>query len=201
MADSYTARVKGSSAILPRGYPWVFLVGYGITAAVLAIENWLLGPLKMVFVALFAANAIFWFYYFRNIKTKAFAADAKGIRLGLRRTEQWRDRRSHIVIPWDQVQEIRISPTAAGSTADIVLAPSAPVLRSKAPPPPVAFVLEFVPPFAFLARPAMLKPLADPPRYHVPLYRVTTADLVPALRQLAPASVPVTEVGSSYASQ
>jgi hypothetical protein len=204
MTVSYTARVKGTYGIFPRGYRWINLAWETIAVAVVVIVGITAGfPSSGIVTVLVVGvvSAIYMFYFFSHITPRAFAADSEGIRLGITPTRSRLHRGRYVVITWDQIAQITVAATSAGSTADVVLTPSARVLQAKALPAPVEFALKVTPPFGYLVRPAMLKPLANPPRYHVPLYRVTTADLVSALRSFAPASVSIDEVASSYSSR
>jgi hypothetical protein len=198
---AYRARVKGTYATLPPGYPWVFIPWWAIVMVLVEIQIGFPSAAGVLFLAAGISSSIANIYILANAKPRAFAADTEGIQLGVRRAESWQDRRKRTVIPWDQVLQIRISPSGAGSTAEILLAASAPLPRSRVLPLPVTFALAIVPTTVFLGRPAMLIPLTDPPRYRVPLYQVKTADLVSALRSVAPASVPIIEAAASYSSQ
>jgi hypothetical protein len=201
VTGSYTARVKGSDGIFPRGYVSVYLAWQAIAMVAVTIVAVVGGyPLPAIATALAigVASAIYMVYHFISFAPKAFAADAQGLRLGLPPTKSGQYRGRNIVIPWNQVLQITVSATAAGSTADIMLATSAPVFRASAQPPMLERALKLTPLSGFLGRPPMLTPLTDPLRYRVPLYRVTTADLVSGLRSLAPDSVLLRLQGDFY---
>lgn len=152
---------------------------------------WVVAP--AVFVV--AGTAVI--YLAQQRKAAAFTADALGIWLGIKWKEPWRDRRKRAHIPWSQIQEIRISPSPAGSAVDIVLSGLAP--QPTVMPVAAAWLLALLPTSTFLQRPAILEPLADPVRYHAPLFGARTSEVAQALRALAPASVPVTETSSLFA--
>jgi hypothetical protein len=116
MAGTYSAVVKGSYGTLPRGFPWIFLLWYAGMAAAYGFGAGFgfTSPASVAAFAAFTVGAILVTYIVGNAKPRAFAADAEGIWLGVRRKEPWQDRRKRAHIPWAQIQEIRISPTPAG---------------------------------------------------------------------------------------
>lgn len=195
MAGTYRAVVKGAYGVLPRGFPWILLVWYAVMAAIFGLEAGSTPTFRVVGPAVLVAAGIATIYLVQQRKAAAFLADAQGIWLGVRWKEPWRDRRKRAHIPWPQIQEIRISPAPAGSAVDIVLSGLAPHPTVK--PAATAWALALLPTSTFLQRPAILEPLADPVRYHAPLFGVGSSEVAAALRTLAPASVPVTETSSS----
>jgi hypothetical protein len=191
---TYRAVVKGSYGVLPRGFPWMFAFWYAIMAAVYGLEAGS-GPMFWVVMpAVFVVAGTVVIYLVQQRKAVAFTADATGIWLGVQWKEPWRDRRKRAHIPWSQIQEIRISPSPAGSAVEIVLSGLAP--QPTVTPVAVAWLQALLPTSTFLQRPAILEPRADPVRYHAPLFGAGSSDVAEALRALAPASIPVTETAS-----
>lgn len=197
MAGTYRAVVKGTYGVLPRGFPWIFLVWYAVMAVIYGLEIGLTSPAGGAVVAVFVVAAAGVTYWTSQRKHQAFAADAQGIWLGVRRAKPAEDRRKRTQIPWSSMLEIRVSPIQAGSAVDIVLsglaARPAPAMRAIGP-----LMLVVFPPYFYWQRPAILEPLADPVRYHAPLFGAGPSEVAAALRALAPASVPVTETSSSF---
>jgi hypothetical protein len=198
MAGTYSAVVKGSYGTLPRGFPWIFLLWYAGMAAAYGFGAGFgfTSPASVAAFAAFTVGAILVTYIVGNAKPRAFAADAEGIWLGVRRKEPWQDRRKRAHIPWAQIQEIRISPTPAGSAVDIVLSALSPHSRPRVRPAAAACALALMPTSTYLQRPAILEPLTDPLRYHAPLFGLGSSEAAAALRALAPDSVPVTETSA-----
>lgn len=194
MPGTYRAVVKGSYGVLPRGFPWIFAFWYAAMAAVFGLEAGS-GPMFWVVLpAVFVLTGTALIYRVQQRKAAAFTADAMGIWLGVQWKEPRRDRRKRAHIPWSQIQEIRISPSPAGSAVDIVLSGLAPQPRVK--PAAAAWLQALLPTSTFLQRPAILEPLADPVRYHAPLFGARSSEVAQALRALAPATVTVTETTS-----
>jgi len=133
----------------------------------------------------------------RNSAHQAFAADTDGIRLGVRLRDPKRADRMCKYIPWAEIQQVRIAPAHAGSTVDIVLAPSASAPRTRQVPVPVLIAMTLLPLSYRLLTPQLLCPRTDPLRYTAPLYRAAPTQVAAALRTLAPASVPVAEMTSA----
>lgn len=181
MADSYAAQVKGTYGLMPRGYPWVMLVWYAILGVLFAtfMVHSLFGIAGGIVI--FASGAAM-VWIFQHATPRAFTADPEGIGLGIGR--------HGIQIPWQEIQEIRLSPAARGALADVVLLPSAP----DAPPrlPPIAQVLlSVVPGSNRFLKPPLVIPLTDPIRYRAPLWRTTAEEVAEGLRPVAPDSVPI----------
>jgi hypothetical protein len=181
VVNSYAARVKGTYGTLPRGYPWVMLVWYAIIGALFAtfiVHSWFGTVGGIVIFAVGAATV----RMFRNVKTAAFSAHPEGIRLG--------GVRHRLQIPWQEIQEIRISPAADGALADIVLLPSAPAAPARFPPA-AEVLLGLVPASYLFLKPPLLAPLTGPVRYRAPLWGTTVDEVAEGLRPLAPDSVPI----------
>jgi hypothetical protein len=132
-------------------------------------------------------------YTMRNAIHQAFVADADGIRLGVRLRDPKRADRRCRYIPWAEIQEVRVAPTHAGATVDIVLAPSASAPRTRQVPVPVLIAMTLLPLSYRLLTPQLLCPRTDPLRYTAPLHRAAAIEVAATLRSLAPASVSVAE--------
>jgi hypothetical protein len=187
MADSYVARVKGTYGTLPRGYPWVFIVWYAITGTLFAtveVHSWYgIAGGVLIFAGGLCTVALV-----RNAKTPSFSAHPGGIRLG--------DQRHRIQIPWQEIQEIRVSPAADGALAEVVLMPSTPLTRRRLPPA-AEVLLSVVPGSQLFLRPPLLDPVTDPAGYRAPLWRTTPDEVAKGLRALAPDSVAIVTAMSS----
>jgi hypothetical protein len=188
VANSYAAKVKGTAGILPRGYPWVMLVRSAILLAIIVtlyvlsfgftVASWMV----ILVAAVAAVSVLLSVLRLRSAKPAVFRVRPEGIRLGGAR---------HVVrLSWQEVQEIRISPTADGALTDILLRPSA----RFAPPrfsPTAEVLLSAVPRSYRFLKPPLLTPLTDPIRYSVPLWGTTAAEVAEGLQSLAPDSVPI----------
>lgn len=180
--DGYVASVRAIRGF-PRGYPWAILVWYAIGAVIVATfeQHYLLTGL-LLGLAVLAAGVLFdWALW--NGKAAAFRARPEGIRLG--------GTRHSVILPWDEIQEIRISPGSDGLVTEIILLPSAPFVPRRFSP--AAEVLLTLVPLSFLfLKPSMLTPLTGPVRYSVPLCGATADEIADGLRPLVPDSVPIT---------
>jgi hypothetical protein len=181
VANSYAARVKGTYGTMPRGYPWVILVHYAAIGALFAtfmVHGWY-GTVGGIVIFVGGAVAV---RALRNLKTAAFRAHPEGIRLG--------GGRHCVQVPWQEIQEIRISPATDGALADIVLLPSAPAAPARFPPT-AEVLLSLVPGLNLFLKPPLLAPLTGPVRYCAPLWGTTADEVAERLRPLAPDSVPI----------
>jgi hypothetical protein len=194
MPGTYTALVKGSYGVLPRGFPWILLFWYAIGAAAFGLEAGSGPYFSVVAPGVMVAAGLAMVYLVQQRKAAAFTVDAGGIWLGVQWKEPWRDRRKRAHIQWSQIQEIRIAPDATGSAVDIVLSGHAP--QPTVRPAVAVLLLAFLPTSSLLLRPAILEPRADPIRYHAPLFGAGSSEVAEELRALAPPSVPITETSS-----
>jgi hypothetical protein len=150
-----------------------------------------------VFAAAFLLAGLATIYTMRIAAHQAFAADTGGIRLGVMDRDAKRAERMCQYIPWAEIQKVSIAPAHAGSTVDIVLAPSAPAPRTRQVPVAVLIAMTLLPLSYRLLTPQLLCPRTDPLRYTAPLYRAAPTEVAAALRTLAPASMPVAEMTSA----
>jgi hypothetical protein len=130
-------------------------------------------------------------------RRNAFAANGDGIRLGFPKNSPREERLKYAEIPWSAVKEVRISPAPRGTSVDVLLAEPAPGSASRELPAPVQIAIAAIPMSYLFLKPPLLRRLAEPARYHVPLDGAGPADVTSALRSRAPASVPVTETLST----
>jgi len=197
--NRYTALVRGSSAIFPRGYLWLIPVWYAVIAAAIMLKgrapSWYdpiaLGALLLAALTLLAVLT--------TIRNNAFLADDSGIWLGLRggaRRRFSRRRRQNRHLPWPEVRQIRIAYRRYGARVDVYL-PDAPISsRGRAiwqvTAVGLAAGLTVVIPLTYLFRsPAILRPRSDPRLYRIPLYDVTPEELQLALVPLVPPNLPI----------
>src|SRR5215470_14003533 len=155
----YAALVKGSSAIFPRGFPWLI--------------------------------PVLW-----TMRTNAFVADESGIRLGLRgaaRRRLGRRRRDNALLPWPDVQQLKIASRPYGARLDILLHRDSVVDRRNPVWLTVATVLTVLIPVVYVFRsPGLLRPRSyNPPRYRIKLLDVRPGELRLALAPLAPPTVAI----------
>jgi hypothetical protein len=183
----YTGTVRAVEISNPRGGRWTF------PALFLAILVWnaYIVRFDWLVVASWAlAFAIACFNAWRLSKRgySLFQAMAAGIVFGLDPITK---------VPWSQVQELRISALRGGALLEIVLSPSAPVvyrsLLRQAADLPLAL-------FWSLRRrhyvPELALPRRNPPRYLIPLLKVSQAELRSELSRLAP-RIPIVMVWAS----
>ena len=134
MENRYTALVRGSSAVFPRGYLWLIPVWYVVIAAAIKVKGraptWYepiaLGALLLAALTLLAVLS--------TLRNNAFLADDSGIWLGLRggaRRRFSRRRRQNRHLPWPEVRQIRIVYRRYGARLDVFV-PAAPVSRGRA---------------------------------------------------------------------
>ena len=199
MANPYVTVVRGPGAVLPRGYPWVVVVS-AVTSSVVGSILLRHSPVSAAVIAAASLlGGVAAIYTMRNAAHQAFTADTDGIRLGVTLRDPKRADRMCRYIAWAEIQQVRIAPARVGSTVDIVLAQSASVLRTRQVPVPVLIAMTLLPLSYRLLTPQLLCPLTDPLRYTAPLYRAAPTEVAAALRTLAPASVPVSEMTSGLA--
>ena len=197
MANTYVAVVRGPDAVLPRGYLWVVAAGAVAVSVVVPILSQHSPIYAAAMAAAFLLAGLAAIYTMRNAAHQAFAADTDGIRLGVRVSDPKRADRMCKYIPWAEIQQVSIAPAHAGSTVDIVLAPSASAPRTRQVPVPVLIAMTLLPLSYRLLTPQLLCPRADPLRYIATLFRAAPTEVAAALRTLAPASVPVADMTSA----
>jgi hypothetical protein len=181
-AMEYSALVRGPSASFPRGGVWLFGVWYaGMYLCLLAVAGFSLWE-NLVVLALFAAAAGGTIIWFNRGTSRAFAADDSGIWLGKQTAMSVRQRLS-----WEQIRQLTISAQPHGSMLQVLLVSGVPVtgrFRQAA-----SLALMVLPLGIRRTKPELLTVLPDPPRYQVPLARVTPSELKSALSALAPSAV------------
>jgi len=180
----YSALVRGPSSTFPRGGLWVFGFWYVVIYVVLWLEDGHQLWFRLVVLVALAAAWTGVTMLLSRAMFPAFAADADGIWLGKQAV-----RRSPERIGWEQVRQLTISSSPHGSVLQVLLGVDAPAtsrLRQAA-----SLALMAVPFGLRRTRPALLTVLPNPPRYRVPLARVTPAELAAALSAQAPATVPI----------
>jgi len=196
--NRYTALVRGSSAVFPRGYLWLIPVWYVVIAAAIKVKGraptWYepiaLGALLLAALTLLAVLS--------TLRNNAFLADDSGIWLGLRggaRRRFSRRRRQNRHLPWPEVRQIRIVYRRYGARLDVFV-PAAPVSRGRAiwrvTATSLAAGLTVLIPLAYLFRsPGIVRPRRDPLRYRIPLYDVSPEELQLALVPLVPPNLPI----------
>jgi hypothetical protein len=193
--NRYTALVRGSSAIFPRGYLWLIPVWYVVIAALVEFKGkspswylpYALGALLLAALILLVVLS--------TVRNNAFLVDDSGIWLGLRggaRRRFARRRRQNRYLPWPEVQQIRIASRRYGVRVDVFLPEGSKGGRGHVIWRVIASGLTLLIPPAYLFRqPGILRPRSSPLRYRIPLYDVTTEELRLALVPLAPPTVPV----------
>lgn len=183
MADGIGACVKGTAGTWPRGYSWGILMWSAICGALVASVAFHSLIPRLVIGLVFFGSGVARVWIFRSMRQPVFIARPEGILLG--------GMRCRVQLPWQEIQEIRISPGAGGALADVLLPPSAPF----APPrfsPTVEVLLGVIVPFSPLfLKPPLLTQLTDPLRYSVPLWGITADELAGRLQSVAPDSVPI----------
>jgi hypothetical protein len=193
--NRYTALVRGSSAIFPRGYLWLIPVWYVVIAAAVEFKGkppswyvpYALGALLLAALILLVVLS--------TVRNNAFLVDDSGIWLGLRggaRRRFARRRRQNRHLPWPEVQQIRIASKRYGARVDVFLPAGSNGGRGHVIWRLIAsgFTL-LVPPAYLFRQPGILRPGSDPLRYRIPLYDVSPEELRLALVPLAPPTVPI----------
>ena len=180
----YSALVRGPSPSFPRGGVWMFCVWYAVIYLCLLWQGGLTFWFNVLVLAVFGAAAAYTIMLFTKASTRAFAADGGGIWLG-KKTATARPVR----LGWEEVSQLTISSYPNGSILQIVLDSGAPAtgrLRHVA-----SLALMSLPLGIRRSRPELLTVLSDPPRYRVPLARVSPDELRSALSGLAPATLAI----------
>ncbi len=198
MDDSFIGVVRGPSSRLPRGYLWVLPAWFLILACAVVLGALLIGggslPLwlagtELAAMALGFATLI---SVMATVRHATFRADASGILLGSR-TNRKRPGRRIVVLPWHDVERIRMVDRHYGLLMEITLGPSAPIVhRMSWASQALRWIgMLFIPIGLGRGRPALTEPLPDPPRYLVRLCDVTPHEVRLALAPLKPPNVPV----------
>lgn len=199
MESRYTALVRGSSAIFPRGYLWLIPVWYVVIAAAIKFRGRSPAWYEPIALGALLVGALTLMAVLATIRNNAFLADESGVWLGLRggaRRRFARRRRQNRYLPWPEVQRLRIVFRRYGARIDIFL-PAAPASsRGRAiwrvTATSLAAGLTVLIPLAYLFRsPAILRPRRNPHRYRIPLYDVTPEELRLALVPLVPPNLPI----------
>jgi hypothetical protein len=205
VANRYTALVRGSSAIFPRGYLWLIPVWFAVIAAAIKVKG--RAPLwyePMVWYEPIALGALLLaaltlVTVLSTIRNNAFLVEDSGIWLGLRGGARRRfgpRRRRNRHLPWSEVQRLRIIFRRYGARIDIFLPAPPPSSRGRAiwrvTATSLAAGLTVLIPLAYLFRsPAILRPRRNPHRYRIPLYDVSPEELRLALVPLVPPNLPI----------
>jgi hypothetical protein len=200
VGNRYAALVKGSSAILPRGFPWLIPAWYAAIAIVVRVKvkppSWFTwyAPYALGVTVLATLMLIM---VLSTMRSNAFVADDTGILLGLRgaaRRRFGRRRRESTHLPWPEIQQLKIASRPYGARLDIVLHRGLNADRYHLIWQTVANVVTLAIPVAYLFRsPGLLRPRSyDPPRFRIQLYDVTAEEVRLGLAPLAPPTVTVT---------
>jgi hypothetical protein len=180
----YSALVRGPSPAFPRGGVWMFSVWYaGMYLCLLLVAGFSLWY-NLVVLAAFSAAAAFMTRSVTKASHRAFAADHGGIWLGKNTAGARRVR-----LEWQQVRQLSISSHPHGSVLQILVNSGIPATGRRERIVNLALVL--LPLGIRRARPELLTVLLDPPRYRVPLAKVTPDELRSALSGLAPATLAI----------
>ena len=178
----YSAPVRGPSPSFPRGGVWMFCVWYAVLY--LCLFPWLPLWYDLVVLAVFSATAVYMIMAFTKAGWRAFAADDGGIWLGKNNVP---DRR--VRLEWEQIRQLSISAYPHGSILQVLVDSGTPTTgrRDRI----VNLALMLLPLGVRRARPELLTVLPDPPRYRVPLAKVTPDELRSALSGLVPATLAI----------
>ncbi len=195
MENRYTALVRGSAAVFPRGYLWLIPVWYVVIAALVEVKGkppaWYapcaLGALLLAAFVLIAVLS--------TMRNNAFLVDDSGIWLGLRggaRRRFGRRRRQNRYLPWPEVRQLRIVSRRYGARLDVFLPAGSVSGRGRLIWRVIAAGLTvFIPPAYLFRSPGILRPRSDPLRFRIPLYDVTPEELRLALVPLVPPNLPI----------
>lgn len=195
MQDRYTALVRGASAVFPRGFGGLIPVWYVAIAAAVVVSH--RAPLWYNLVALLGLllAAISLAVVFATMRSGAFAADGRGIWLGLRGGSARRGGRRRRIrhLPWDQIDQVQIRSRTYGAQVDIMLRPAAHIShRPKALAELARTILLLVIPIACVGCvPGLLSPRWSMPLYRIKLYDTEARELRQALAARAPGTVNV----------
>ena len=205
MENRYTALVRGSSAIFPRGYLWLIPLWFAVIAAAIKVKG--RAPLwyqPMVWYEPIAVGALLLaaltlITVLSTIRNNAFLVDHSGIWLGLRGGARRRfgpRRRRNRQVQWSEVERLKIVFRRYGARIDIFLPAPSPSSRGRAiwrvTATSLAAGLTVLIPLAYLFRsPAILRPHRNPHRYRIPLYDVSPEELRLALVPLVPPNLPI----------
>jgi hypothetical protein len=192
MADRYAGLVKGPAAIFPRGYLLLIPLWYAAAAAALVLKGGLprwytviaLGALLLATVIVTGSLA--------TLRQNAFAADNSGVWLGNLPRRRW-SRRQRLLVPWSQIEQLRISDRRYGARLDVVLGPAASIIHRHRLVSGIFFAgLAVIVPPPWIGRPAGLLALRHRThRYQIPICDVTADQLGVTLAALAPPTVGV----------
>ena len=205
MEHRYTALVRGSSAIFPRGFLWLIPIWYVAIAAAIKFKDraplWY-EPMRWyepIALGALLLAALTLLVVLSTIRNNAFLVDDSGIWLGLRGGARRRfgpRRRRNRHLPWAEIQQIRIVYRRYGARVDVYL-PAVPASgRGRAfwrvTATSLAAGLTVLIPLAYLFRsPGIVRPRRDPLRYRIPLYDVSPEELQLALVPLVPPNLPI----------
>lgn len=192
MADRYSGLVKGPAAIFPRGYLLLIPLWYVAAGGALMMKGGLprwytiiaLGALLLATLIVTGSLA--------TLRQNAFAADRSGVWLGNLPRRRW-SRRKRLLVPWDQIEQLRISDRRYGARLDVVLGPAASIIHRHRAVSGLFFAgLAVIIPPPWIGRPAgLLSPRHRTHRYQIPICDTTADQLGVALAALAPPTVTV----------
>lgn len=205
MEHRYTALVRGSSAIFPRGFLWLIPIWYVAIAAAIKFKDraplWY-EPMRWyepIALGALLLAALTLLVVLSTIRNNAFLVDDSGIWLGLRGGARRRfgpRRRRNRHLPWAEIQQIRIVYRRYGARVDVYL-PAVPASgRGRAfwrvtATSLAAGLTVLIPPAYLFRYPAILRPRMDRRRYRIPLYDVMPEELRMALLPLVPPNLPM----------
>jgi len=199
----YTALVRGSSAIFPRGFLWLIPIWYVAIAAAIKFKDraplWY-EPMRWyepIALGALLLAALTLLVVLSTIRNNAFLVDDSGIWLGLRGGARRRfGPRRNRHLPWAEIQQIRIVYRRYGARVDVYL-PAVPASgRGRAfwrvtATSLAAGLTVLIPPAYLFRYPAILRPRMDRRRYRIPLYDVMPEELRMALLPLVPPNLPM----------
>jgi hypothetical protein len=193
--NRYAALVRGSSAVVPRGYLWLIPLWYAAIAVLAEVKGKLPSWYGLCALAATTLAVITLIAVLATLRSNAFLVDESGILLGLRgaaRRRFGRRRRGNRHLAWDEVRQLRIANRPYGARLDIFLPAGSVSGRGRMVWRIAAASLTvLIPPACLFRSPGLLRPRSDPLRYRIPLYEVTPEQLRLALVPFAPPNVPV----------